>query len=246
MKDNIIAAIQMKEYEMSQYGDPGFELNDNGAKGLFILNLVGKFSKAYEDLISGVYLKTTTNELSGGARISYILYDVFVKCVAEVNPFYVLSDNDIRTAVKNANGLNHSLIIPEMAFEILVKQQISRLQEPSIECSHQVYEELRKILFAINIPEITRFDNLSAKIYDIMDSLLKKCLVPTDHMIKNLIEIELGHINKCHPEFIKHSVLSEKQEEEKTVNKNEELTKLERKPPEPRSDEKLKKWSSSK
>jgi len=97
-------------------------MSDNTAKGLFILNSVGKFAKAYEDLISGVYLKSTTNELTGGARISYILYDVFVNCIQHVNPFEVLTDGDIRTAIRNANGLNHSIMIPEMAFEILVKQ----------------------------------------------------------------------------------------------------------------------------
>ena len=92
---------------MQQYGDLGFELSDNVAKGFFILDLVGKFSKAYEDLISyivilifylikridGVYVKTTTTELIGGARINYILNDVFVKCIEDINPFDVLSDN---------------------------------------------------------------------------------------------------------------------------------------------------------
>jgi dynamin 1-like protein len=239
IKDNIISLIQNKEFEMQQYGDIGFELQDNGSKGLFILNLIGKFSKAYEDLITGVYLKTTTNELAGGARISYILYDVFVKTVQEVNPFYVLSDNDIRTAIRNANGLNHSLLIPEMAFELLVKQQISRLQEPSIECAHQIYEELRKILFGINIPEITRFDNLSNKIFEVMDTLLKKCLQPTDQMIKNLIEIELGHINKTHPDFLKNNTLLNDKSEDDKSNKNEDLKIYEnKKPQDPKSADK--------
>jgi len=35
-----------------------------------------------------------------------------------------------------------------------------------------------------------------------MEDVLNKCLVPTDTMIKNLIEIELGYINTSHPDFV--------------------------------------------
>jgi len=35
-----------------------------------------------------------------------------------------------------------------------------------------------------------------------MERVLSKCLVPTDQMIKNLVEIELGYINTGHPDFV--------------------------------------------
>ncbi len=35
-----------------------------------------------------------------------------------------------------------------------------------------------------------------------MEDVLSKCLVPTEQMIKNLIEIELGYINTNHPDFV--------------------------------------------
>ena len=31
---------------------------------------------------------------------------------------------------------------------------------------------------------------------------MNRCLTPTDQMIKNIIEIELGYINTNHPDFI--------------------------------------------
>lgn len=66
----------------------------------------------------------------------------------------MLKDEDIRTAIKNADGLKQSLFVAEGAFENLIKQQISRLLNPSIQCSHLVYEELRRIVNFINVPEI--------------------------------------------------------------------------------------------
>jgi len=35
-----------------------------------------------------------------------------------------------------------------------------------------------------------------------MESVLSRCLSPTDQMIKNLVEIELGYINTNHPDFV--------------------------------------------
>lgn len=35
-----------------------------------------------------------------------------------------------------------------------------------------------------------------------MESVLSRCLLPTDQMIKNLVEIELGYINTNHPDFV--------------------------------------------
>jgi len=35
-----------------------------------------------------------------------------------------------------------------------------------------------------------------------MESVLSRCLIPTDQMIKNLVEIELGYINTNHPDFV--------------------------------------------
>jgi len=42
--------------------------------------------------------------------------------VKKIDPFDNLSDDDIRTAIKNANALRPALFVPEGAFEILIKQ----------------------------------------------------------------------------------------------------------------------------
>jgi len=47
----------------------------------------------YLQFLEGKYVKTTTIELFGGARIHYIFNDVFKKCIQEMDPFEVLSDD---------------------------------------------------------------------------------------------------------------------------------------------------------
>ncbi len=65
-----------------------------------------------------------------------------------------------------------------------------------------VYEELRRIVTEVDMPEFDRFQNLRKKIIDIMYQLLNKCLLPTNQMVKNLIVIEDAYINTYHPDFM--------------------------------------------
>ena len=132
-----------------------------------------------------------------GERINFIFQEI-----SEIDPFDQLSDDDIRTAIKNSNGLRPSLFIPEAAFEVLVKQQISRLSYPSLLCVKRVHEELKKIVDHISIAEISRFNKLENKIKLVMINVLDKLLDPTNTMIKNLVEIEKSFINTTHPDFL--------------------------------------------
>ena len=65
-----------------------------------------------------------------------------------------------------------------------------------------MYEELKRIIYTIKVPELARFESLRTNINVIIEKMLKRCRDPTDTMIKNIIAIELGHINTRHPDFI--------------------------------------------
>lgn len=58
----------------------------------------------------------------GGSRLSYIFYEVFTKSLSAVDPFDALSDNDLKTAIRNASSLRPNLFVPEVAFEVMSKQ----------------------------------------------------------------------------------------------------------------------------
>jgi dynamin 1-like protein len=153
-------------------------------------------------MIEGKFVKDCSKFYIGGARINYIFQEIFKKEIEKIDPFDILSDDDIRTAIKNSNGLRPSLFIPELAFEVLVKHQITRLQSPSLICVKRVFDELRNIVNQIRIPEINKYKKLDNKMRFVMEDVLNKCLEPTNQMIKNLIDIESSHINTSHPDFL--------------------------------------------
>lgn len=43
-------------------------------------------------------------------------------------------------------GPQPALFVPEISFELLVKRQIKRLEEPSLRCVELVHEELQRII----------------------------------------------------------------------------------------------------
>ena len=114
----------------------------------------------------------------------------FAKHIQHVDPFECVTDMDIRTAIRNATGTRASLFVPEISFELLVKSQIKRLEQPAQQCVDLVYDELQRVASQCETPEIMRFTNLRDQIVDVVNNMLRNRLVPTQNMISNLI---MGH-----------------------------------------------------
>ena len=85
------------------------------------MNIIAKYAKQYEEFVEGKFVKDTAYELKGGSRLNYIFYDVYSTAVRNIDPFDALTDDDIKTAIRNTSGLKPNLFVPEVAFEILSK-----------------------------------------------------------------------------------------------------------------------------
>ena len=118
---------------------------------------------------------------------------------------------DILTAIRNATGPRPALFVPEVSFELLVKRQIRRLEEPSIRCIELVHEEMQRIIQHCGNEvqqEMLRFPRLHEKIIDVVTNLLRSRLPPTNSMVENIVAVELAYINTKHPDFHKDAVLA--------------------------------------
>jgi dynamin 1-like protein len=101
-----------------------------------------------------------TQQLVGGARISFVFHDVFGAALDQISPFDHLTDADIRTAIRNATGPRPALFIPEASFEMLVKRQVERLRAPALECVDLVLDELKRVALQCEqqaTPQLARF-----------------------------------------------------------------------------------------
>nr|CAB3239228.1 dynamin-1-like protein [Phallusia mammillata] len=180
-----------------------------GDKSATLLQIITTFASEYCNTVEGTSKNIETTELCGGARICYIFHETFGRTLESVDPLGGLSDLDILTAIKNANGSRPSWFVPELSFELLVKRQIKRLEEPSLRCVELVHEELQRIVQHCDAQDIVRFPHLRDCLVEVITQLLRKRLPITNEMVSNLVAIELSYINTKHPDFTESNVVSE-------------------------------------
>jgi replication fork clamp-binding protein CrfC len=200
LKNRVNKLLAEAQLELMSYGDPLYDTKNS--QGALLLQIITKFSSDYRDAIDGKLTDLSVHELYGGARINYIFNEIFAQCLNNLDPIDGLTMNDIRTTIRNATGPRAALFIPEVSFELLVKRQISRLEEPSLQCVEYVYDELQRIVSQLDSKELMRFANLRDRVVEVVHHMLQKDRVPTRTMIENLIKVELAFINTNHPDFV--------------------------------------------
>uniref|UniRef100_S4RC71 Dynamin-1-like protein n=1 Tax=Petromyzon marinus TaxID=7757 RepID=S4RC71_PETMA len=200
---NVMAA----QYQslLGGYGNP---VDDKNAT---LLQLVTKFAAEYCNTIEGTAKHIETSELCGGARICYIFHETFGRTLESVDPLGGLTTLDVLTAIRNATGPRPALFVPEVSFELLVKRQIKRLEEPSLRCVELVHEEMQRIIqhcSNYSTQELLRFPKLHDAIVEVVTCLLRRRLPVSNEMVHNLVAIELAYINTKHPDFADASMVS--------------------------------------
>ncbi|KAI8801563.1 Dynamin central region-domain-containing protein [Cladochytrium replicatum] len=201
IKAKISASLSKYQTELAQLGDP---LGDDSAnQSNVILNVITEFTNEYRTIIDGTSNEISSDELSGGARISFVFHEIFGQAVRSMDPFDQIKDVDIRTILYNSSGSMPALFVGTAAFEVLVKQQIKRLEEPSLKCVSLVYDELVRILNKLLQKGVfRRFPHLREKFYGVVINFFKKAILPTNKLVQDLIAAESCYINTGHPDFL--------------------------------------------
>ncbi|XP_069693927.1 dynamin-1-like protein [Periplaneta americana] len=204
LKTRVNLMVSQFQTLLNSYGD------DVTDKSQTLLQIITKFAAAYCSTIEGTARNIETTELCGGARICYIFHETFGRTLDSIHPLAGLTKMDILTAIRNATGPRPALFVPEVSFELLVKRQIRRLEEPSLRCVELVHEEMQRIIQHCGTEvqqEILRFPKLHERIIDVVTHLLRKRLPTTNSMVENIVAIELAYINTKHPDFHKEAAL---------------------------------------
>ncbi|XP_018407256.1 PREDICTED: dynamin-1-like protein isoform X1 [Cyphomyrmex costatus] len=200
LKNRVNTMVAQYQTLLNSYG------GDVEDKSQTLLQIITKFANSYCATIEGTARNIETTELCGGARICYIFHETFGKTLDSINPLADLSKVDILTAIRNATGPRPALFVPEVSFELLVKRQIRKLEDPSLRCVELVHEEMQSIIQHCGTEvqqEMLRFPKLHERIVDVVTLLLRRRLPPTNSMVENLVAIELAYINTKHPDFHK-------------------------------------------
>lgn len=170
------------------------------------LNMITNFTKDYNGILSGESRELSSQELSGGARISFVFHEIFKNGINSLDPFDQIKDGDIRTIMHNTSGSAPSLFVGTQTFEVLVKQQIHRMEEPSIRCVNLIFDELVRILSQIiSQPQYSRYPQLKEQLSQFFIQYLRDELVPTNAFVTDVIKAEETYVNTAHPDLLKGS-----------------------------------------
>ncbi|KAJ3117842.1 vacuolar protein sorting-associated protein 1 [Physocladia obscura] len=201
IKAKISAGLTKYQQELAGLGDPmGVE---EETQSNIILNVITEFTNEYRSVLEGTSNDISSDELGGGARISFVFHEIFVGAIRTMDPFDQIKDVEIRTILYNSSGSSPSLFVGTAAFEVLIKQQIKRLEDPSLKCVAMVYDELVRILNRLlNKAIFKRFPALRERLYNVVIGFFKKSMQPTNKLVSDLISSEVTYINTGHPDFI--------------------------------------------
>ncbi|KAL6545829.1 Dynamin-related protein 3A [Orobanche gracilis] len=145
------------------------------------------------------YGEITESKAGQGA----LILNIFSKySEADVDPCESLTDDDIRTAIHNATGPKSALFVPEVPFEMLIRRQIARLLDPSLQCARFIYDELIRMSHHCMGNELQRFPILRKCMDEVVGNFLREGLEPSETMIGHIIEMEMDYINTSHPNFV--------------------------------------------
>lgn len=201
IKAKIETALKKYQSELSALGP---ETVDSPSST--VLSVITDFCNDYNGVLDGHTKDISSNELSGGARISFVFHEVFKNGVYALDPFDRIKDADIRTIMYNSSGSAPSLFVGTAAFEVLVKQQIKRFEDPSLRCISLVFDELARILSQIlSQPSFSRFPALKDRIATVFTQFLREIMIPTNTFISDIIHAEECYINTAHPDLLKGS-----------------------------------------
>ncbi|KAJ1955854.1 vacuolar protein sorting-associated protein 1, partial [Dipsacomyces acuminosporus] len=201
IKAKISSALAKYRSELEQLGDP---LSDAaGQAANTTLSIITEFCNDFRGALEGQSSELSTYELSGGARISFVFHELFSNGVKAIDPLEHVKDADIRTILYNSSGSSPALFVATSAFEVIVKQQIKRIEEPSLKCVSMTYDELVRIVNQLlTKPSFKRFPQLREQFNTVVITFLKHAMIPTNKLVQDLVAMEQCYINTAHPDFI--------------------------------------------
>lgn len=141
IKQKISLNLQKYQAELLALGD-----HSDGSPQNTILSIITEFTADFRNILDGFSADLSTTELNGGARISFVFHEIFASAINAMDPFDQIKEVDIRTLLYNSSGSTPALFVATTAFEVLIKQQIKRLEDPCLKCVSMVYDELVRIL----------------------------------------------------------------------------------------------------
>lgn len=179
-----------------------FRPNDPSMKTKAMLQMIQQLQNEFERAIEGSgNSDINTAELSGGARINRLFHERFPFEIVKMECDEKELRREIAYAIRNIHGIRVGLFTPDMAFDAIVKTQITRLREPSLKCVDLVVQELGSVLRKCT-ERMQRYPRLREETERIITSHIRDKENVLKEQLMLLVDIQLAYMNTNHEDFI--------------------------------------------
>nr|XP_061834205.1 dynamin-3-like isoform X1 [Nerophis lumbriciformis] len=166
-----------------------------------LIKLVQHLAGNVEKFIEGSADEVDTVNLSGGARINRLFHERFPYELLKMKCDERKLRQEIAYAIRNIHGVRTGLFTPDMAFQAIVKKQISRLKGPCFEFVDMVSKELAATVYEC-INKLSSFPKLRDETERIVAAEIREQESTCRDQISLLIDMQLAYINTKHEDFI--------------------------------------------
>ncbi|XP_041646908.1 dynamin 3a isoform X2 [Cheilinus undulatus] len=178
-----------------------FSPDDPARRTKTLLQLVQRLSVDFEKVIEGTGDEVDTVSLSAGARINRIFHVHLPYELVKLESDEKKLRREINYAIRNIHGVRTGLFTPNMAFEAIVKKQISRLKGPCFKFVDLVRQELTKTVYQC-INKLNAFPKLREETERIVTTAIREQESRCRDQVLLLIDIQLAYVNTKHEDFI--------------------------------------------
>ncbi|XP_035900458.1 dynamin isoform X5 [Anopheles stephensi] len=200
LRDRLQKQMLTLEKDVDQYKH--FRPDDPSIKTKAMLQMIQQLQSDFERTIEGSgSALVNTNELSGGAKINRIFHERLRFEIVKMSCDEKELRREISFAIRNIHGIRVGLFTPDMAFEAIVKKQISQLKEPILKCVDLTVLELSNVV-RICTDKMARYPRLRDETERIITTHIRQCEQKAKEQMMLLIDYELAYMNTNHEDFI--------------------------------------------
>ncbi|ODN03957.1 Dynamin [Orchesella cincta] len=200
LRDKMQKQMLALEKDVEQY--KYFRPDDPAIKTKAMLQMIQQLQSDFERTIEGSgSALINTNELSGGAKINRLFHERFPFELVKMEFDEKELRREIAFAIRNIHGIRVGLFTPDMAFEAIVKKQITRLKEPCLKCVDLVVQELLNVV-RLCAEKMNRYPRLREETERIIASFVRDKEQICKDQLLTLIDCELAYMNTNHEDFI--------------------------------------------
>ncbi|GIY89298.1 dynamin [Caerostris darwini] len=200
LRDKLQRQMLSMEKDVEEYKH--FHPDDPSRKTKAMLQMIQQLQTDFERNIEGSgSAAINTSELSGGARINRLFHERFPFELVKMEFDEKELRREIAFAIRNIHGIRVGLFTPDMAFEAIVKKQISKLKEPSLKCVDLVVAELGNVVRKCT-DKMSRYPTLREETERIITSFIREREQKTKEQLILLVDVELAYMNTNHEDFI--------------------------------------------